>query len=428
MKLCLRTLALASVALSVVASAQIPALSSRPGASYTLYLNFGGFNYSGTWGGGTPGNTPAYTGSTAQMTNVWARIAEKFVSYNINVTTVDPAPSGSTDSQRKSFYDSQARMMHTVIGGNGGWSGGGGVSFIDVAQNVGSNGSHTNWLFAAQGPNDMQFVADGATHELGHSLNLWHQGDWGVSGQGNSEYSSNFGANGVGTFAPIMGVTYNSPGSGPQRSLWRVGNAHVGNNISTQNDMGNLYALNGMSRPDDGVGHTTGTATSLPLTGTNVNNLLAKGFLSPASTSSPNPIGVNSYTKDYFSFALGTSSNISLNLNAGGQWITSGIAAEGLTFRGSFNILNSGGGLVASSTEASSTLVSSYTGNLNAGSYFIEVLNYGGMTSSIDGTAKYYTSGSYFLTGSGFNTVPEPVSIVALGLGLVALVRRRRIK
>ena len=46
-------------------TASIPALNSRPGAAYTLYLNFGGFAFTGTWGGGatngTPGVTPAYT-------------------------------------------------------------------------------------------------------------------------------------------------------------------------------------------------------------------------------------------------------------------------------------------------------------------------------------------------------------------------------
>ncbi len=37
-----------------------PALSSRPGAAYTIYLDFSGFNYTGIWGGQTPGDLSAY--------------------------------------------------------------------------------------------------------------------------------------------------------------------------------------------------------------------------------------------------------------------------------------------------------------------------------------------------------------------------------
>src|SRR5262245_19546730 len=86
-----------------------PALSSRPGAAYTLYLDFSGFNFSGKWavtpanpaGQGTPGNRPAYDtdGDATTFTNAeiskikecWARTAEKYSPFNVNVTTVDPA-------------------------------------------------------------------------------------------------------------------------------------------------------------------------------------------------------------------------------------------------------------------------------------------------------------------------------------------------
>ena len=40
----------------------VPQLSSSPGAPYTIYLDFAGFNFTGSWGssGETPGNTPAF--------------------------------------------------------------------------------------------------------------------------------------------------------------------------------------------------------------------------------------------------------------------------------------------------------------------------------------------------------------------------------
>src|SRR4051812_13583529 len=167
----LAVLASTSLAFADQHATGVPALSSRPGGAYTLYLDFAGFNFNGTWGGtaspsGTPGNVPAYDGvasngnfnatEIARMTNTWARVAEKYAGFNVNVTTVDPATgaNAATDTARQAFYDTTAQMMHTVYGGNGSWSsGGGGLSFVNVAassQNSTTNaGYHTNWVFAA---------------------------------------------------------------------------------------------------------------------------------------------------------------------------------------------------------------------------------------------------------------------------------------
>ena len=87
-------------------ASDVPQLNSRPGAAYTVYLDFAGFNFTGTWGGdgsgaGTPGSTPAFdnvasTGgfNTTQQNDIreiWARVSQCYTAFNINVTTVDPA-------------------------------------------------------------------------------------------------------------------------------------------------------------------------------------------------------------------------------------------------------------------------------------------------------------------------------------------------
>src|SRR4029077_17324318 len=110
---------------SIQAQLTVPAYNSRPGAAYTLYLNFSGFTFTGNWGGGSgplPGVTPAYdfdgnaaSFSAAELTSIqkiWAWHAESYAPFNINGTTVDPAAAGSTDPQRQAFYDQTARMMH----------------------------------------------------------------------------------------------------------------------------------------------------------------------------------------------------------------------------------------------------------------------------------------------------------------------------
>lgn len=156
---------------SSAVSVSVPlALSSRPGAPYTIYLDFGGFSFTGLWGGNslyTPGDTPAYTNDgdattfstseLANMKNVWSRVAEKFAWANVNVTTVDPAVAAGqagSDLARQNYYDSQSGTMHTVIGGNGNWTGGGGISFVGVTAQpqVGSNGDHTDFVFSCRTP------------------------------------------------------------------------------------------------------------------------------------------------------------------------------------------------------------------------------------------------------------------------------------
>ena len=109
-----------------------PAFNSRPGASYTMYLNFSGFNYPGQWAGQTPGVVSAFnnqagasftTTEQAWIKNIWARTAEAYSMFDINVTTVDPAVAAGqagTDALRLAYYDATPRVMHTIIGGVGG--------------------------------------------------------------------------------------------------------------------------------------------------------------------------------------------------------------------------------------------------------------------------------------------------------------------
>lgn len=420
---------------SSVASAgvDVPAFSSRPGAAYTLYLNFGGFTFGGDWNGdGNPGFTPAYdidgdatTFNAAELANIRTisgNVAGKYAGFSINVTTVDPA-AGLTDPQRQAFYDNTAQLMHTVVGGNGAWEGGiAGVSQLNTIRNsYGSpttkNGAHTNWIFAGQDPNDLAFVAGGATHENGHGMGLLHQ-----SIPGGADYSPGDSSPGKGTYSPIMGDQ-----NGQTRNLWRIGTKGDG---VIQNDVAAILNNPGMTLTDDGIGHTPAGATALPLLGSTIDASMAQGFINSASATTPIALGVNNYTKDYFRFNTDGSA-ISLTLHAGSQYATTGVADAGATFDGLFNIYKSDGTLVGTSTRDASTLFYTFSGSLlGAGAYYVEILNMGGYTSLLEPTANYFTSGAYFLTGSGgfvASAAPEPASLVFLALGAIGgIVARRR--
>ena len=208
------TLSLANTARADSHPGGVPVLNSNPGAAYTVYLDFAGFNFAGTWGGqstdGVPGTTPAYDGVTTtfaaadqgNIRNIWARVAEKYSAFNVNVTTVDPAPAGASDLQRQLFYDSTSQLMHTVIGGNGSWTGGGGISYEGVDQysfsqyasdNSGAGrGYHTDFVFPDRlgGAGALQNIGEASSHENGHGFGLSHQSDY-TGSTLTSEYSSN---------------------------------------------------------------------------------------------------------------------------------------------------------------------------------------------------------------------------------------------
>lgn len=426
--------------LDVSHPAGVPLLSSNPGAPYTVYLDFAGFSFSGTWGGDTgltPGDTPAFMGETTSFTTaeqasirqIWARVSEKYSPFSVNVTTVDPfvaAGMTGTDADRQAFYDQQVQLMHTVIGGNGSWAGGGGISFVGVTKQVtyqsslnggAGGGFHTDWIFPLNlGPNNNTDIGEASAHENGHGFGLQHQGDW---TNGNSTvYSTNNNAQGPGSFAPIMGASYSA-----QRGLWRLGNAYDGSNVFTQNDPQVIAGNPNMTVVDDGNGHTQITAMPLPLNGTAVNFNAAKGVIVPASSTNPNPIGVPNYTTDFFSFAS-TGGTLNVTLFDGGERITPGTPDPGGTLNSTLILLDSTGHILASAPTNPSTLSENITQSLAPGLFYLQVASAGGQTSTFDSSAQYYDMGDFFL--SGVVPAPEPTSLTLSALGAAFLLLRRR--
>ena len=404
-----------------------PAFSSLQGAAYTIYLDFSGFNFSGNWDNGSsvPGSTPAYTVDgnanafsaleVANIQNIWSRVAEKYAPFNINVTTVDPAVAAlqaGTDLARQNYYDSQSLMMHTVIGGSGGWDpGAGGVSQISVTDHSvnGSNGAHTDFVFSAQAPSNLQFIGEGSAHENGHGLGLHHQSVY----SGNtlvSEYSPGTGS-GPGTLAPIMGVSYSAG-----RGTWHRGDSNIAPlGPSLQNDVFQIMGNNQMTVVNDGIGHSLAAASSIPLSPNHatVDAASAKGIIVPATPRTPLPDGVANYTTDFWAFHTGTGL-VSFTAHAGRESISTGVSDPGATLDSTLVLLDTVGNIIT--TSATSSLDETISMSLAAGTYYLEVLS-AGDTSGLG----YFDMGSYFLTGS-LIAVPEPATWLLAAMGLAALI------
>ncbi len=417
----------------------VPELNSNLGARYNLYLNFAGIDYRfvansngvGTWGGTgrSPGLVPAYntdgnpnafnSTETQAIRDTWARFANAYRGFNINVTTVDPAPAGSTGAQRQAFYDQTRYFGHTVFGGTNSWYGGvGGVSYVGTAQNQNVfSGGHTNWVFPNGSGTSAKGMAAAGIHEDGHILGLSHQRDENTG----AEYSNNNNASGFGSYAPIMGTTYTS-----QRGTWRQGTAGV-----NANDVARLQQATNMGPLlDSGRGHSFATATPLAITSTGEVDILdetTKGFIMPKASANYTASGQDNYTKDYFRFRSSGGSVI-LTVNDGNDLLQKGVADPGATMRSVMNIYTSTGSYVGTAQEDPTTLIHRFTGTLAQGDYFAEIMSYGAYISAYEPGSRYFNMGGYFLTGSNLQAVPEPGTLAALGIGALALLRRRRAK
>jgi hypothetical protein len=385
-----------------------------------LYLDFGGFNYSGIYAGGSiPGFTSAYSVdgdlssfSAHELSNIqriWSQVATPYAPFDINVTTVDPAIAAgqaSSDDARQAYYDSQLGMIHTIIGGVGAWTGFLGTSSVGSAPLAapGFYGWHANFVRSTNNADNLPILAQAIVHEMGHALGLEHQSDYlsgplGPYSQYVNEYSIGTGT-GPGSISPIMGGSTIA-----ERQLFSIG-------TSSKNDPGpgiiqndaqiiaNNAGLGGFI--DDGIGHTRASATPLPQLGDAVDFTLARGVIVPASSSNPAPPGSANYRPDYWSFTT-SGGLVTLTANSGEDYLTPGIAGPGATLKTLLTLYDSNGTVVA--TSPTTALSGTITTTLPAGRYSASVTAVGDAIDPAFSGRQFFDMGSFFLTG----TVPAAV-------------------
>jgi hypothetical protein len=329
----------------------LPQLSSNSGASAKLFLDFNGHTQA-SWGNYTNVVTPVYdqdgdrttfsTGELSSIQQIWARVAEDFAPYNIDVTTIDPGNSNNGVTAR------------IAIGGN--WSDwfnnqAGGVAYIGGFYNGAPN---VGYVFEdALSNGNARFVAEAASHEAGHLFGLLHQSTW----NGNTlvdPYSE-----GTAELAPIMGVGYYS-----QRTTWHNGATDDGP-TAYQDDMAILAnGSNGFGYRTDDFGSSLALASGLLANG---------GVVSMAGL-----IGTNT-DQDWFTFSTdGGAFNLTVN-----------VATLGANLDGVLELRDASGTVIVTANPTT-TLSATISTTLASGTYYVVVRSTGG----------YGNVGQYTLTGT----------------------------
>lgn len=212
-------------------------LHSRPGASKVIYLDFTGHTTSGTsWNtsytAGADIVTPAFdldgapaTFSDAERTviqDVWRRVSEDYAAWDVDVTTEDPG----IEKIRRTASSDTAYGVRCVIGGSSSqWLGAsaGGVAYVGSFGGLVSATTTQNdvpaFIFPLQLSNNARYIAEAASHEVGHTLGLYHSGQ--TTGV---EYYA-----GHADWAPIMGVGYYKT-----VTQWTKGDYPLSNNTQDQ--------------------------------------------------------------------------------------------------------------------------------------------------------------------------------------------------
>lgn len=189
------------------------ALHSRPGAARTIYLEFdgGSLQASNSWlsngldsphyGGWSLDSTPSFSDAErAVVREVWARVAEDFSGWHVDVTTQEPPEGGlyrrsssdPTYGARVSFTN-DAAVQSDLCGG-----GCGGIAWIGTFNEIVAQEQHSPaWVFPASLGQKAKNMAEAAAHEAGHTLGLGHDGS------GASSYYA-----GSSLWGPLMGSPY----------------------------------------------------------------------------------------------------------------------------------------------------------------------------------------------------------------------------
>ncbi|MBK6384910.1 MAG: T9SS type A sorting domain-containing protein [Chitinophagaceae bacterium] len=220
-------------------------LNSLPAATATIFLDTDGHTVSGTsWNYNGPIFCGASGLSVAQVTEIFNRVAEDYRPFAINVTT---------DSS-KFLAAPLAKRMRVILTVSYEWYGlAGGIAFM----NSFTWGDDTPcFVFTGLLNYNTRNAAEATSHEMGHTMGLFHQSLYDTNCVNIAEYNPGQGSGETG-WAPIMGAGYYQ-----NFTLWNNGTNSYGCN-NYQSDLEIITTANNLLYRADDHGQEFPTATLL---------------------------------------------------------------------------------------------------------------------------------------------------------------------
>lgn len=357
-------------------------LHSNLGASKVIYIDLNGqLVQKSAWSPTVDINAPAYDLSgnptvfddneRANIYSIWARVAEDYLPFDVDVTTEEPtaaalAKTSSTDSN----YGTRVVVTKTgVIACNCG-----GVAYVGVVNRVNASAYQPAWVFQQSLANNEKYIAEAISHEAGHNLGLYHDGDNATG------YYLGHGT-GATSWAPIMGAGYYK-----NVTQWSAGVYPKANN--QQDDLAVMAASGFPARKDD-YGSTIATSGTLSMTAT-------------GSTTNVHAFGVIETNTDKDMFVVKTAGQININIVPANIGANLDVIAT---------LSDSQGKVIVTSSPAD-LLTANINATVVSGTYYLTIAGTGRSAIASDpGYPAYASLGQYEITGT-VNGIP-PVAPIA---------------
>ena len=351
-------------------------LSSNPTSTRTIYLDFDGHTTTGTsWNSSyniqeivsvavdTDGDRTTFSAAERQIIiDVWTAVAEDYSPYFINVTTKDPG----VEALKKSSTSDTAYGIRVVISPTNWYGSAGGIAYV----NSFSLSSDTP-AFVFLCCSVPKKTAEASSHEVGHSLNLRHDGT------STATYYT-----GQGDWAPIMGNSY-------YKNFTQFSKGEYSGANNTQDDL-SLILGNGVQLTQDEAGSTSSASAPLKLVGTTYNQ---------------NGIIGSTTDVDVYSFTwAGGPASFDVRSSANVTTFNASLLSVG-NLDPTVRILNSTGQQVVFSDPIGNVPAVINT-DLAAGTYYIEIKGVGYLDPVTTGYSNYASLGSYIITSNSGGVAP----------------------
>ena len=370
------------------ASAQIPLLNSNPSATQkVIYLDFDGQVVTGTpWN--TQFNIATINAAAAALnsvaiTQIWNRVSEDYRPFDVNVTTDLAMFNNAIPTRRIRVVLTPTSSWFPSVAGGVAWTN----SFI-----WGGNPDSPCWVFTNALSNNPKNCAEAASHEVGHTLGLYHQSVWNTSCVKTAEYNPGNGS-GVVSWAPIMGTGYTK-----NVTIWHNGTNSQGC-TNTQFDHGSNYitSFNKLSYRIDDVGDNFSSGKQINL---NTPLVLDSGIIS------------SNTDVDVYKFDLCNSRYITIDVK---PWALDTINYNGANLDIKLVLVNASTSATIATDAQASRLLARIGTTLNAGNYYLVIdgdgspnySDYGSMgkyriritSNNVPSITSNFTSVSPFCTG-----------------------------